>query len=194
MQRSQTCKSAHRSHWSFTLLLSLAISGFGARAHAETAVDRIIAGYSAECDALYAKNPDLAKNPDPEAAKEFTVDPSLIYVLPITATGATATVVYAGFSCGWFGHTWCGMAGCGSYLIVGEKVFEWNTVSYPPESVGNGASTLLVAPIKGFSCEDGNGLGGYGVDPCFKAAVWDETDQTFMTTDGSIRLREDLSR
>lgn len=194
MQASQNYQAPHRSGWAPTLLLSMVISGFGAIAHAETAVDRIIATYSAECDALYADNPDLATDPDPEAAKEFTVDPSLIYDLPITATGATATVVYAGFSCGWFGRTWCGTAGCGSYLVVGENVFEWKTVSYPPESVGNGSSTLLVAPIKGFSCQDSNGVGGYGVDPCFSTAVWDEADQTFMTTDGAIRLREDLSR
>jgi hypothetical protein len=194
MQASQIYQAPHRSGWALTLLLSMVISGFGAKAHAETAVDRIIATYSAECDALYADNPDLATDPDPEAAKEFTVDPSLIYDLPITPEGSTATVVYTGFSCGWFGRTWCGTAGCGSYLVVGEKVFEWNTVSYPPESVGNGSSTLLVAPIKGFSCQDSNGAGGYGVDPCFSAAVWDEADQTFMTTEGTIRLREDLSR
>lgn len=194
MQASQNHQAPHRSGWALMLLLCLVISGFGAIAHAETAVERIISAYSAECDALYADNPDLATDPDPEAAKEFTVDPSLIYELPITPEGSTATVVYTGFSCGWFGRTWCGTAGCGSYLVVGEKVFEWNTVSYPPESVGNGSSTLLVAPIKGFSCKDSNGVGGYGVDPCFSAAVWDEADQTFMTTEGTIRLREDLSR
>jgi hypothetical protein len=194
MQASQNCKTARRSVWTLTLVLPLVISSFAATAHAETAVDRVISSYSAACDALYAESPDLANDPDPEAAKEFTVDPSLIYELPITPEGTTATVVYAGFSCGWFGRTWCGMAGCGSYLIVGEKVFEWNTVSYPPESVGNGSSTLLVAPIKGFSCQDSNGTGGYGVDPCFSVAVWDEADQTFMTTDGAIRLRDDLSR
>ena len=194
MQKSQNNKTARRSGWTLTVVLPLLTFTFAETAQAETPVERIIAAYSAECDALYAESPDLATDPDPEAAKEFTVDPSLIYELPITANGTTATVVYAGFSCGWFGSTWCGTAGCGSYLVVGEKVFEWNIVSYPPESVGNGSSTLLVAPIKGFSCQDSNGAGGYGVDPCFSAAVWDETDQTFMTTDGAIRLREDLSR
>lgn len=194
MRASETSRTVRRSLWKLTLVLSLAIFGFAGSMHAETAVERIIAAYSAECDALYAASPDLATDPDPEAAKEFTVDPSLIYELPITPEGMTATVVYTGFSCGWFGRTWCGTAGCGSFLIVGEKVFEWNTVSYPPESVGNGSSTLLVAPIKGFSCQDSNGAGGYGVDPCFSAAVWDEADQTFMTTNGAIRLRDDLSR
>lgn len=194
MRASETSRTVRRFLWTLTLGLSLTIFGFTGSVHAETPVERIIAVYSAECDALYAENPDLATDPDPEAAKEFTVDPSLIYELPITPEGMTATVVYTGFSCGWFGRTWCGTAGCGSFLIVGEKVFEWHTVSYPPESVGNAVSTLLVAPIKGFSCQDSNGAGGYGVDPCFSAAVWDEADQTFMTTEGTIRLREDLSR
>ena len=194
MQKSKNCNAARRSLWTLTLVLPLVISGFAETAHAETAVDRVIAVYSAECDALYAESPDLANDPDPDVAKEFTVDPSLIYELPITPEGLTTTVVYTGFSCGWFGRTWCGTAGCRSYLVVGEKVFEWNTVSYPPESVGNGSSTLLVAPIKGFSCQDSNGVGGYGFEPCFRAVVWDEADQTFMTTEGNIRLREDLSR
>ena len=194
MQEVQNYNRAHGSGWTLMVVLPLLSFSFAETVHAETPVERIIAAYSAECDALYAESPDLANDPDPEVAKEFTVDPSLIYELPITPEGLTTTVVYTGFSCGWFGRTWCGTAGCRSYLVIGEKVFEWNTVSYPPESVGNGSSTLLVAPIKGFSCQDSNGVGGYGVDPCFSAAVWDEADQTFMTNEGTIRLREDLSR
>lgn len=176
-----------------TLAVCAAVGGHARTGHAQTAVDRVIADFEAQCDALYAKNLDSDMEVEPSTPKDLEVEASLIYDLLLTPSGQTATIVYAGFYCGSFGRPWCGTGGCGSYLIVGEKVFEWHTVSYPPESVGNGSSVLLVAPIKGFSCEDSNGVGGYGVDPCFNLAVWDEADQTFMTTDGAVRLREDLS-
>lgn len=176
------------------LTVCAAMGGHARTAQAQTTVDRVIADFEAQCDALYAENPDLDMGAEPSVPKDFEVEPSLIYDLPITPSGQTATIVYAGFSCGWFGRAWCGMAGCGSFLVVGEQVFEWETISFPPEAVGNSSNTLLIAPIKGFNCKDSNAIGGYGVDPCFKSAVWDEIDQTFMTTDGSVILRQDLSR
>jgi hypothetical protein len=177
-----------------TLALYAVIGGVACTAHAQTAVGRVIADFEMQCDALYAENPDLDMGAEPSVPRDFKVEPSLIYDLPITPSGQTATIVHAGFSCGWFGMAWCGMAGCGSFLVVGEQVFEWETISFPPEAIGNNSNTLLIAPIKGFNCKDSNAMGGYGVDPCFKSAVWDETGQTFMTTDGSVKLRQDLSR
>jgi hypothetical protein len=182
------------SVFSVVFTLCAAVGGLAGKAQAETAVDRIVASFEEECDAFYAESPDLDMGAAPSVPKDFVVDPSLIYDLPITTSGQTATIVYVGFSCGWFGRAWCGMAGCGSFLVVGEKVFEWQTISFPPEAIGNTSTALLIAPIKGFSCQDSNGASGFGVDPCFKSAVWDEVDETFMTTDGAVILRSDLSR
>lgn len=194
MKISRKCTKTKQLNHVAVLILCAVFGSSAGKAQAETAVDRVVANFEAQCDALYAENPDIDIGAEPAEPKEFIVDPSLIYDLPITTNGQIATVIYTGFSCGWFGRNWCGTAGCGSFLIVGEKVFEWNIVSYPPQAVGNDATALLTAPIKSFSCQDGNGAGGFGVDPCFKTTVWDEKDQTFMSTDGSVILREDLSR
>ena len=153
----------------------------------ENKVEEILTTYRSACEAMQADflpgiDDDLDK-PPPKGI--LTIDDGDIYNVKITNDGKTATVIFASFHCSNFGYSWCGSAGCTSYLIVDENVFEWGNGG-KPISLSTGYTTLVVRPVSGFLCKDSVGKEGYGASPCYETAIWDEKAATFWSQSNSL--------
>lgn len=157
----------------------------------QTALNKVVQHYQQTC-AEVRPLPDIdAEDLDKPQAAKLTLDKSNIYEVLIHSSGIKATVLYSEFHCQNLGYGWCGTGGCGFYLIVDGKIFHRQT-GFKPQAVTvkteNGSGSILVFGIHGGACEDAEGRGGAGVDPCYGNAVWDERNRTFYSREGELQI------
>ena len=155
-------------------------------------IERLLNYYRNECAAIIGDERDIDADLDKIISDPLNITDDLIYEIPLSSSGATATVVYAGFGCEGYGASWCGSGGCLSYVIVGEQIFGplrggrpfTTTFTTPLDN----ERTLLLVGIYGGACSDGYGEPGINLDPCYMSAVWDEQNQTFRANGDLVVL------
>ena len=169
-----------------TCTLILWSSVVSAQDHQNPVVQSIVDWHRQYC---YDNLADLRNESRVPLESDFGIDEGSIYDIEI-AENQTATVVYKSFTCEGMGHGWCGSGGCGYFIVVGDKVF-LRQGGYKPQlatiSTANGNRSIVVFGIHGGGCDDADGRGGAGFDPCYGVAVWDEHSQTFFSRDGDIQ-------
>lgn len=155
-------------------------------------VEQVLNYYRSECAAIIGDERDVDADLDKIISDPLSVPEDAIYEISLSSSGTIATVVYAGFGCEGYGASWCGSAGCASYVIVGEQIFgplrggrPFTTTFTTP--YGN-ERTLLLLGISGGACGDGYGERRINSDPCYMSAVWDEQNQTFRANGDLVVL------
>lgn len=155
-------------------------------------VERVLNYYRAECAALIGEDLNIDAALDNIISDPLTVPEDAIYGISLSSEGTTAIVVRAEFVCEGFGASWCGSAGCASYIIVGNKIFgplfggrPFTTTFVTPN--GN-ERTLLLVGLSGSACGDASGQRGINSDPCYMSAIWDEDNKTFRANGDLVVL------
>lgn len=179
------------------LFLILFFVSTGVRAE-EDPISLIVNEYKLACQKMHAEDDDSfeSEGADQEKNNEpmLMLDPENVYQIEITPDGKKATVLYAAFSCKYFGYPWCGVSGgCGSYLIVDDQIYQWSNVGGMPKSASAGDVRVVIVPVGGYSCTDSYGGAGYGAAPCYDLAYWDDDGERFWSQSGSLKIRGDLS-
>jgi hypothetical protein len=158
----------------------------------EAPVERVISYYRNECAAMIGDERDIDTDLDKIISSPLNFNIDSIYEIRLSASGISATVVYANFSCEGYGAAWCGSGGCESYVIVEEQIFgplrggrPFTTTFTTPY---DDERTLLLVGINGGACRDGSGESGINLDPCYLSAVWDEQNQTFRANGDPVAL------
>jgi hypothetical protein len=159
-------------------------------ANFKPSISKIIDSYNKSCHAEQPEFPSIDEDPIESSAMLVSLDPINVYDIQIDEAGTVATVLYPEFRCQNVGYGWCGTGGCGFYLVVDDKIFK-REGGFQPQSATisgpDGNQTVVVFGIHGGGCEDADGRGGAGVDPCYGVAVWNEHIQTFFSRDGAIK-------
>lgn len=159
-------------------------------ANFKPSISKIIDSYNKSCHAEQSEFPTIDEDPIDPSKMLVSLDPINVYDIQIDQAGTVATVLYPEFHCKNVGYGWCGTGGCGFYLVVDDKIFHRAGGFQPqPATISGhyGTQTVVVFGIHGSGCEDADGKGGAGVDPCYSIVAWDEHRQTFFSRDGDIQ-------
>ena len=168
-----------------TVLIALLItlsSTVGAVSNEET-LRYIISDYQDQCVKAQEDFRDIDyKKGDPVVA-ELKLSEDNIYEITIDKDGKTATVLHAQFGCTNVGYSWCGSGGCDSYVIVeGVSYSSWGG---KPVSVQHGDRYVVLIPRGGLACHNSVDIGLSNAAPCYTAAVWDSSQNTFNSASSS---------
>jgi len=169
----------------FMILLTfqLTFSIQAAAASNEETLQYIIADYQAQCEKAQEDFRDIDyKEGDPVIA-ELKLSEDNIYEITIDKGGKTATVLHAYFSCTNIGYSWCGTSGCDSYVIVDGV--SYTSRGWKPMSVDIGGGYVVLIPKSGGACHNSLEIGISNADPCYIAAVWDSSRNTFNSASSS---------
>ncbi|MDV7201105.1 hypothetical protein RYZ18_07200 [Roseovarius sp. 10] len=173
------------------LIANLLAPLLGHPLHADP-VERVLNFYRSECAAIIGDERNIDADLEKIISDPLNIAEDAIYQISLGSPGVTATVVYAGFGCEGYGASWCGSAGCESYVIVAEQIFgplrggrPFTTTFTTP--YGN-EQTLLLVGISGSACGDASGERGISSDPCYMSAVWDQQNQTFRANGDLVVL------
>ena len=143
----------------------------------------IIADYQDQCEkAQEDLRYSYYKEGDPVVA-ELGLSEDNIYEINIDKDGKTATVLHAYFSCTNIGYSWCGTSGCDSYVIVDGV--SYTSRGWKPMSVDIGGGYVVLIPKSGGACHNSLEIGISNADPCYTAAVWDSSRNTFNSASSS---------
>lgn len=154
----------------------------GAASNAET-LQYIIADFQDRCEKAQEDFRDINfKEGDPVVA-ELGLSEDNIYEITIDKDGKTATVLHAAFSCTNIGYSWCGTSGCDSYVIVDGV--SYTSRGWKPLSVDTGSGFVVLVPRSGGGCHNSADIGLSNVAPCYTAAVWDSSLNTFNSAASS---------
>ena len=168
-------------HLTAILLLLIPIS-LSAASNEET-IQYIFDQHEAGCIAEQYEVLTAKEGETPLVTVELELDDDNIYEMTIDSDGKKATVLYAEFSCTGIGYAWCGSSGCVSYVIV-------DGVSYTsrggkPMSVDVGGRYVVLIPRSGGGCHNSADIGLSNAAPCYTAAVWDSSRNTFNSASSS---------
>ena len=164
----------------FTLIaLLLALPFKLAAASNEETIQYIFDKHEAECIAEQSEVRNAKEGETPQVTVDLELDDDNLYEIVIDSNGKTATVLHANFSCTGIGYFWCGTSGCDSYVIV-------DGVSYTsrggkPMSVDVGGWYVVLIPRRGSACHNSLEIGTSNAAPCYTAAVWDRSANTFSS-------------
>lgn len=190
MTTTSTQRTAMSLLKSFCVLALVCGPAYADPLKARASINTIIEGYNHSCHAEQSELPNIDEDPIEPSAMLVSLDPINVYDIQVDEAGTVATVLYPEFHCQNVGYGWCGTGGCGFYLVVDDKIFH-RAGGFQPQSATTsgpyGNRTLVVFGIHGGGCEDADGRGGAGVDPCYGVAVWNQHSQTFLTRDGDIQ-------
>jgi hypothetical protein len=164
-------------HLTAILLLLIPIS-LSAASNEET-IQYIFDQHEAGCIAEQYEVLNAKEGETPLVTVELELDDDNIYEMTIDSDGKKATVLHANFSCTGIGYAWCGTSGCDSYVIV-------DGVSYTsrggkPMSVDVGGWYVVLIPRSGAACHNSLEIGTSNAAPCYTAAVWDRSANTFSS-------------
>lgn len=163
----------------------------------QSPIERIVATYTKQCHDLQAQEiiPGIDEDLEPPTIfdPQVTLAPEDVYQIDLSTDGEKATALIANFGCPGFGSLGCGVTGsCTSFIIVGDRVFEWSGGGRPV-SATVGDTVIVASPTGGFLCDDSDGGEGFGAAPCYVAAAWDSNHNKFWSQDRLVFLRHDLS-
>lgn len=145
----------------------------------EETLQYIIADYQDQCEKAQEDFRDINyKEGDPVVA-ELGLSADNIYEITIDKGGKTATVLHAYFSCTNIGYSWCGTSGCDSYVIVDGV--SYTSRGWKPMSVDIGGGYVVLIPKSGGACHNSLEIGTSNAAPCYTAAVWDRSANTFSS-------------
>ena len=149
----------------------------------EETLQYIIADYHYRCEKVQEDFRDIDhKEHDPTVA-EIELSEDNIYEITIDKDGKTATVLHAQFACNSVGYPWCGSGGCETYVIVeGVSYYSWGG---KPVSVQHGERYVVLIPSGGLECHNSAEVVLSNVAPCYTAAVWDSSRNTFNSASSS---------
>ena len=164
-------------HLTAILLLLIPIS-LSAASNEET-IEFIISDYQQQCEKLQEDFRDVDYDEGDPVLAELELSEDNIYEITVNSNGKTATVLHAYFSCTNVGYAWCGTSGCDSYVIV-------DGVSYTsrggkPMSIDVGGWYVVLIPRRGSACHNSLEIGTSNAAPCYTAAVWDSSANTFSS-------------
>ncbi|MFV1874841.1 hypothetical protein [Nioella sp.] len=144
------------------ILIALCLTVFAAAAHAQAALDAVMAQATADC-ALY-ENGNLMVGEESTNSVDLTGDgePEVILDAEFLRCSTMA------------GAPYCGSGGCSLYAFVGEDTFEWQALGWRVID-WDGEPVLLIG-------RDGGWCGVSSAGYCFEALNWNgETFLTVMT-------------
>ena len=164
-------------HLTAILLLLIPISL--SEASNEETIEFIFDKHEAECIAEQYEVLMAKEGETPQVTVDLELDDDNLYEIMIDSNGKTATALHANFSCTGIGYAWCGTSGCDSYVIV-------DGVSYTsrggkPMSVDVGGWYVVLIPRRGSACHNSLEIGTSNAAPCYTAAVWDSSANTFSS-------------
>ena len=169
------------------LALLMTISSHSAAASNEETLQYIISDYQDQCEKAQEDFRDINyKEGDPVVA-ELGLSEDNIYEITMDKDGKTATVLHAYFSCTNVGYSWCGTSGCDSYVIVDGV--SYTSRGWKPMSVDVGGGYVVLIPKSGGACHNSLEIGISNADPCYIAAVWDSSRNTFNSASSSQYVR-----
>ena len=168
---------------SIALLIPISL----AAASNEETLQYIIADYQEQCEKAQEDFRDIDYEEGDPAVAELGLSEDNIYEITIDKDGKTATVLHAYFSCTNIGCSWCGTSGCDSYVIVIVIVdgVSYKYRGWKPMSVDVGGWYVVLIPTSGGGCHNSADIGLSNAAPCYTAAVWDSSRNTFNSASSS---------
>ena len=141
------------------ILLALCLTVLGAAAQAQAALDALMAQAAADCASF--ENGNLLVGEESTNSVDLTGDgvPEVILDAEFLRCSTMAMAPY------------CGSGGCALYAIVGEEVFEWQSLGWRVID-WDGEPVLLIG-------RDGGWCGVSSAGYCFEALNWN--GETFLT-------------
>jgi hypothetical protein len=141
------------------ILIAFFLTTFTGAAHAQAALDALMAEAAADCASF--ENGNLMVGEESTNSVDLTGD------------GVPEVILDAGFlGCSTMASApYCGSGGCSLYAFVGEEVFEWQALGWRVIH-WDGEPILLIG-------RDGGWCGASGAEHCFEALNW--TGETFLT-------------
>jgi hypothetical protein len=165
------------------LPLLMTISSHSAAASNEETLQYIISDYQDQCEKAQEDFRDIDYEEGDPVVAELGLSEDNIYEITIDKDGKTATVLHAAFSCTNIGYSWCGTSGCDSYVIVDGV--SYTSRGWKPLSVDTGSGFVVLVPRSGGGCHNSVDIGLSNVAPCYTAAVWDSSLNTFNSAASS---------
>ena len=170
-------------HIAILLAFLMTFSSPVAAASNEETIQYIFDQHEAVCIAEQYEVLTAKEGETPQVTVDLELDDDNLYEIMIDSNGKTATALHANFSCTGIGYAWCGTSGCDSYVIV-------DGVSYTsrggkPMSVDVGGRYVVLIPRSGGGCHNSADIGLSNAAPCYTAAVWDSSRNTFNSASSS---------
>jgi len=163
------------------LLLLLPLPIFAASN--EETLQYIIADYQDQCEKAQEDFRDIDYEEGDPIVAELGLSEDNIYEITIDKDGKTATVLHAAFTCTNVGRSWCGSGGCDSYVIVDGV--SYTSRGWKPMSVDVVGGYVVLIPKSGGACHNSLEIGTSNADPCYTAAAWDSSRNTFNSASSS---------
>ena len=166
-----------------TAALLITVCGQAGAASNEETLEYIISDYQCQCEKAQEDFRDVDYEEGDPVVAELKLSEDNIYEITIDKDGKTATVLHAYFSCTNVGYSWCGTSGCDSYVIVDGV--SYTSRGWKPFSVDTGSGFVVLVPRSGGGCHNSVDIGLSNVAPCYTAAVWDSSINTFNSAASS---------